>query len=351
MPIYRFFACATRPFVLGLALTAAALPLAAQDPQVREGTLDASDPVVDADAGRVGEQHTFEAETGQFVTVALRSGEFDAYLRVESPSGMRRENDDSGQGTDSEVSFVVDEAGVWTVTAAAYGEGQFGSYVLTWSVTAAGEAQTLQGRLSAMSPKGQPYDSLTVDLDAGRVILQVTPSFESYLTVSALGPDGRRRTAFTDLGGATLTVSGVPAGPWQLWVVGEEGAGVDDLAYTLTAITTEGGRAEEIEGTLSSGDTRLPLGEYADLHRIDVSDAGDITIEVSSDDFDTFLVVETAGEAPIVKRNDDADDGGIRTSSVTFTAAELQGRTGTWHVWVTSFSADQTGDYLLRIIR
>lgn len=332
-----------------LALALFALPASAQETRVVEGSLDVGDTAFEAADGRVADVVTFEAEVGHFVTVSLRSGAFDAFLRVVSPSGAIRENDDAGAGTDSELAFVADESGLWTVHVTAYQAESFGAYTLTWTATPAGETRTVEGRLSRTSPKGQPWDSATVELGGGTVLWQLSTGGDAFLTLSARGPDGRRRMASPSMGSAILTVHGVPAGRWTVWVAGESDSGVDNLAYTLTAVVREGGEAQEIEGRLEEGDTRLPLGEYADVHEFEVGGDGEVVVQLASDDFDTFLVVETAGATPMVKRNDDAED--APGSVVTFTADEVAGRSGLWRVWVTSYAPEETGDYVLRIVR
>ncbi len=334
-------------FAFALAVLAA--PASAQ--QVFEGTLAETDPALPGHEERLADRFTVEAEAGQFVTVSLRSGEFDTFLRVTSPSGVERENDDSGMATDSEVSFVAEESGTWTIYASGFGAADLGAYVVTWSVTAVGETETFTGRLSSMSPKGQPYDSTSMELDGGTVILQLSHPSEGYLVLSAVAPDGRRWEGSPEAGSTTLTVPGAPAGNWTVWMAGDEGMGVENLSYTLTAIVAEGGAAEVVEGDLRDGDMQLPLGEYADRIEIEVDAPGDVFIDLSSEAFDTYLVVETAGSAPIVKRNDDAEGGGIGASAVSFTAEEVEGRTGTWTIWVTSFSAGQTGPWTLRVVR
>jgi hypothetical protein len=338
---------------MGVAL--AATPALAQDTVVHEGTLSSTDPVFDESDGRVGDAYTFEALAGQFVTVTLRSGEFDTFLRVESPAGVMRENDDAGGGTDSSLSFVIDEPGTWTARAAAFSAESEGAYTLTWSATQTGETSSMQGRLSKMSPKGQPYDSATVELGQGTVMLIASNASEAPLALMTVGPDGERRVGTTDGSSSNLTLYGAPAGTWTVWIGGEGEQGLDNIAYTLTTVVLEGGSAESYEGRLEPGDLQLPLGEFADLIEIDVDEGEDILFELSSLEFDTFLVVESAGGAPMVRRNDDAEtplgEMGFGGSSLSFEASETSGRGGAWRIWVTSFSAGATGDYVLRVIR
>ncbi|NNF38495.1 MAG: hypothetical protein HKN71_07500 [Gemmatimonadetes bacterium] len=337
--------------LLPLALLALAtlLPGESAAQEVREGILTEADAAFEEGEGRVADAYTFEVRVGEFVTASLRSGEFDTFLRVTSPSGVVRDNDDSGAGTDSQLSFLADEAGTWTVHASSYGAEGYGAYVLTWSASAAGESSSRTGRLSRATPKGQPYDSVMVDLDGGNVLLQVSHGADAFIGVSAMDPEGRRWDSPFESGSAAINARAVPSGGWTVWIVGNEGSGVDNLEYTLTTVVSDGGSADVIDGSLDSGDTQLPLGEYADRIEIDVDDAVDLHFELSSETFDTYLVVETAGRAPLVRRNDDADEG--FGSALSFTADEVEGRTGTWVVWVTSFSRGETGDYVLRVVR
>ncbi len=338
---------------LGALLIAA--PMTAQETLVREGTLAPTDPVFDESDGRVGDAYTFEAQAGQLVTVTLRSGEFDTFLRVESPSGMVRENDDSGGGTDSQLSFLVDQTGTWTASAAAFGADAEGAYTLTWAATDVGETTTHSGRLASISPKGQPYDSATVSLGAGTVTLMLSQPDQAYLVMHAVDPAGVRRVGSSDGNGALMTAYGAPAGDWTVWVGGDEAQGVDNMAYSLTAVVAEGGSADEFEGRLDEGDMRLPFGEFADIIEVEVADGEEVLFELTSDEFDTFLVVESAGGVPIVKRNDDGESSfgsnSFGGSSLDFDASETSGRGGTWRVWVTSFGPESTGTYVLRVMR
>lgn len=345
----------TSVFLGALGALLAVASASAQESLVREGTLAPTDPIFDESDGRVGDAFTFEARTGQLVTVTLRSGEFDTFLRIESPSGMIREDDDSGGGTDSQLSFLVDQDGSWTAFAASFGADAEGAYTLTWSASDVGETTTHSGRLGNTSPKGQPYDSTSMTLGAGTVTLMLSQPDQAYLVMHAVDPDGQRRMGASDGNGALLTAHGASAGEWTIWVGGEESMGVENMLYSLTAVVAEGGSAEEYEGRLDDRDMRLPFGEYADMIEVDVEDGAEVMFELTSDDFDTFLVVESAGGAPMVKRNDDGESTFGETSfggsSVSFDATETTGRGGTWKVWVTSYSPMSTGDYVLRVMR
>jgi len=68
---------------------------------------------------------------GTTITATLRSSDFDAYLTVLSPTGSPYSDDDSGGGTDSQVTVTIDESGAWNVWANTLRTGDTGSYTLT----------------------------------------------------------------------------------------------------------------------------------------------------------------------------------------------------------------------------
>ncbi len=100
--------------------------------------------------------------------------------------------------------------------------------------------------------------------------------------------------------------------------------------------------AETFDGTLDASDQRLDSGEFTEVHTFD-GDAGEpIRIDLTSQDFDTYLIVT----APSGERVDNDDFNGSQTESVVeFTMRE----SGRYRVTVTSYRAGETGRYALRL--
>ncbi|MFC1575565.1 PPC domain-containing protein [Gemmatimonadota bacterium] len=97
------------------------------------------------------------------------------------------------------------------------------------------------------------------------------------------------------------------------------------------------------QGTLQSGDEQLREGEYFDEYSIQAGPGQIIIADLRSDDFDTYLILESPGGTS--ERNDDfREDTGH--SHIEMAAAEG----GTFSVVVTSFSSEATGDYILRLM-
>ncbi|HYO13667.1 MAG TPA: fibronectin type III domain-containing protein [Thermoanaerobaculia bacterium] len=85
----------------------------------------------------------FQGTAGQDVTVTLRSTSFDTYLFLLDPSPeVAVEDDDSGGGSDSQLSYTLDENGEWSIGANSLLPSQIGSYTVTLSCVNGGAPGT-----------------------------------------------------------------------------------------------------------------------------------------------------------------------------------------------------------------
>ncbi|NEQ99005.1 MAG: tetratricopeptide repeat protein, partial [Cyanothece sp. SIO2G6] len=127
------------------------------------------------------------------------------------------------------------------------------------------------------------------------------------------------------------------------------------LAQFLTAeatteqepATNEDARAEPstltIEGSLSEASEVLNDGTYFNAHTFE-AEAGDfVTITLSSDEFDTYVLLRDA-EGNTIAQNDDSDGTHSQIQMVLSTA-------GTYTIWANSYEAAATGVYTLVIQR
>lgn len=81
----------------------------------------------------------FQGTAGQDVTVTLRSTAFDAYLFLVDPNPeVALEDDDSGGGSDSQLSYTLDANGEWAIGANSLLPSQTGSYTITLSCVNSG---------------------------------------------------------------------------------------------------------------------------------------------------------------------------------------------------------------------
>lgn len=99
---------------------------------------------------------------------------------------------------------------------------------------------------------------------------------------------------------------------------------------------------ETHQGTLEAGDGRLREGEFFDEYTVRVEAGQTVLADLRSPDFDTFLIMESPGGTQ--ERNDDWGDNTMH-SHIEWMAEEA----GEFSIIVTTFLADETGEYLLQI--
>ena len=79
---------------------------------------------------------------------------------------------------------------------------------------------------------------------------------------------------------------------------------IPDLFLRDDRVLTNG---ETLEGDLTPGDTLLESGQLIDVYYFSAKADTEITVEVSSDDFDTWLFIEDS-EGQIIASDDDGGD-------------------------------------------
>jgi Bacterial pre-peptidase C-terminal domain len=94
------------------------------------GTLTSDDCVLEADGSNY-DPWTFQATAGQTVRITMHAG-FDAYLLLLDPRGnfLEENNNYPGGGSDSRISWDIDETGTYTIYANSFAPGATGPYTL-----------------------------------------------------------------------------------------------------------------------------------------------------------------------------------------------------------------------------
>ncbi len=100
---------------------------------------------------------------------------------------------------------------------------------------------------------------------------------------------------------------------------------------------------DEINGTLTAGDCWLDDESFFDTFALDVVQGDRISIEVSSDAYDPFLLITDVDENPL------ASDGELGRDTVGVTGEA--GQQETWLIIASSWFPYQSGDYLLTTTR
>ncbi|MEM7453500.1 MAG: pre-peptidase C-terminal domain-containing protein [Planctomycetota bacterium] len=113
------------------------------------------------------------------------------------------------------------------------------------------------------------------------------------------------------------------------------------VVFLVSLFSTQLLSAQTTTGELSSADGTIETGAYFDETTIDVVAGQQLSITLTSSNFDTFLIaVAPSGDA---LENDDSD--GITESQLNFTADE----SGQWKIIVTSYKPGETGNYELKV--
>ena len=308
-------------------------------------------------AGEYFDTYSFQAQAGQHLVVDMTSSDFDTYVGIGSPSGENTENDDYQESTNrSLVELEVTESGTWSIIATSFGEDETGSYVVT--VTLSGLAGSTSGGTRYESgtlskgddtlTTGEYLDSYTMEGRSGElVVIDLRSSqFDPYLIVQTPSGetsenDDHEGDASRSLLSLTLTESGTFTIAVTSYTEGETGNyDLQIRSGGSAGAVASGPRVER--GTLASGDESLRSGEYVDVFEFEGIPGQRANLDVSSSEFDTYLMLRGPGE--ISAENDDvAEAPGHSILDIDLTEM------GTYRVMVTSYEPGETGNYELSI--
>lgn len=373
-----------RTLLLGLLLTGAAAPAAAQgtiQPGQRvTGQLTASDPTLND--GSHYDVWRFRGQAAHRYRVTMRSDDFDAYLAVGVRAGEACEgcetNDDGAGGSDALVEFTGSADGTYEIRANSYDADRTGGYELTLedegvvqepeepeaTGTPIALGETVQGELARGDEKagGSYVDTYTYRGRAGETIT-ITLGSEEFDTEIEMGQvDGGecRDMDGDDNGGegtnSLLTVTFPDDGAYHIHVRsaghGETGAytlrverGAETPAVEIppSPIAPD----ETVQGRLSARDARAPDGAFSDvwLYRGQVGET--ITVVMRSDDFDAYLYLGRMAGGEWVELASDDDGAGGTDSEITVTLPQ----NGEYLIRASSLMQGETGAYTLRVAR
>lgn len=148
--------------------------------------------------------------------------------------------------------------------------------------------------------------------------------------------------------GPTTSGSTLASGGSEVMAEGDKpGDGSDPAAGSAASDISTGGSAPAADatmvysGTLAVGDPTLQIGEYYDEYSFEGQTGQRVSITQQSQEFDTFLVLETPSGLAYVSNN----AGGSQSSALRMPLPE----TGTYRVVATSLEAAETGSYELTI--
>lgn len=324
-----------------------------------------------------------EGRAGEEVTIDLVSSDFDAMLYLVGPGfGETLSDDDGGGGCNARLSVTLLEDGTYRVVASSLGRRESGTYTLLVSdrPTAVpgygcGEAdpsrlaelptqdRTLAmgsvelSQMSAFAPtveEGRPAEAWLLSGSAGEAVSIVMESdaFDAYLYVVGPGLDGA--VSDDDSAGdldAQIDLVLPADGPYTVVASSiEPGAtGAYTIRVTepvdLGALPTDGRRIEPgqtVEGRLGFEDPIVVDGRKGQAWALQGEAGQEVTIDLVSEDFDTYLYL--AGPGLVVPLEND-DFGGELHSRISTTLPE----TGVYRIIVSALDPDSTGAFTLRV--
>jgi len=348
------------------ALVAFPVVLSAQaSPVVHRGSLASGDAKLRS--GEFYDRYTFEGRAGQRMVFDLRATGFDPYLIVIAPSEEQKENDDfEGSSSHSRLELTLEETGTYKVVVTSYKKDETGSYELQMAgggtgvaaaAPAGGGPRLESGRLASGDrtlSSGEYADEYTFEGRRGqRVTVDLRSSeFDPYLIVRP--PQGDQTDNDDHEGDAHRSVVSLDLpmdGTYRVVVTsyksGETGAydlridlGGGTGAAAVAAAAAAGPRVER--GRLAAGDDTLRSGEYVDVHQFAGVPGQRLTIDVVSQDFDTYLIlIPPRGDR---LENDDVE-GKPRHSVIDTDITEA----GSYAIAVTSYQRGETGGYELTL--
>jgi len=329
--------------------------------RIHNGRLERGDHTLQS--GEYADEYTFAGNPGQRAVVDLRSGDFDPYVFIRTPSGEQLDNDDfEGDASRSLLSLDLAERGEYRVTVTSYENGEAGGYTLSIDV---GSNTGLAGRIDKSGRlesgdeelrsgefvddyefEGVPGQHVAIDLRSS--------AFDTYLILKAPAGEQTENDDADDggVGHSRIDTELAEAGTYRVLVTsyesGESGPysltidpSGDRTAPTTRDVTTLAVGAP-VRGELDGDDSTFEAGEYHDAYVFDGAEGDTVRVELSSTDFDTYLGLVTPSGEEIA--NDDYE-GATDRSVIELTLPE----TGRYRVQATSYAAAETGNYRLAL--
>jgi hypothetical protein len=302
--------------------------------------------------------YQLQAEPGEVLEIVLRSDFFDTYLELEDSDGNYFYNDDAEGISTSRLYYTVAGSGQAQITVSSYSDDFDPSFVFTVEVMAMdlpdeeypsgyelSDGEQIETVLLPTSSSGDYIEKLyTFSASAGEELQLDLSSFEFDTFLTVYGPSGQFFDD-DDGGDGSDSMLRLIAPETGLYEVRVSSFGGDDTgSYTLSFARL--GVADTLlrqEGELTRDDEQDVRGNYFDVVELDLAAGDQITIELQSQDFDTYLTLWIDGA--LVARDDDG--GGGSDSRIVYTADQSVTAT----IYITTFSSDTVGSYTILVYR
>lgn len=336
------------------------------------GSLAASDPRLED--GSHYDLYGFHGQEGEEIEVTLTSDEFDAYLALGRGAGGDLKiiaSDDDGAGQlNARISTVLPRTGPYVLRANSLGHAEMGDYRIELvshglmpepSRTAIRSGETLEGNLSvadARLPDGSYYDIWTLEGTANEVLRidLVSDDFDSFLAFGT-EEDGEFAPLSTDDDGGNELNSRIHAvlpatGRYTVRAssLGSKETGAYHLQLTSQGQARPASResiriGEARDGEISATDGLLEDGSFHDVWTFHGTAGETIRLDLSSNEFDSFLQLGTEAGGAFEELASDDDGGAGLDSRLRFILPE----TREYVVRAQSLRAGRTGTYSIQL--
>lgn len=338
-----------------------------------EGSLEVSDGPSRMDTtGHFADDFIFSAASGDTVAVDLYSSDFDTFIYLYDPNGeLVARNDDYGGISRSFLKYTATASGVYTVEVSSFFENETGGYRLKLLSNEAIEPERSERDISFGDEKsgsldgsdgtsrrriGLPADDFTFSGSSGDSVLVDLSShdFDTYLYL--FGPDGSLLAGNDDFGGTSrsLVKLALPAsGKYTIEVTAYESGEAGDYQIVLlsgedfnpqrSGVELFYGRSASGSLGATDGTSRSRTGSLADDYTFTGASGDSVIIDLSSDEFDTYLIL-FGPDGSQVARNDD-----FGSTSRSYIWHRLSS-SGVYTIEVTTYSSHELGRYEITLL-
>lgn len=293
---------------------------------------------------------------GDIVFVEVASETFDATLSIVDSDGTEIVADnDGGEGTNSQIAFIVPADDTYQLIISSLDDEPVGDF----SVVVTGGI-LIEGTIT------EPSESITVEWVAGepRIISLTADDFNPVVRINdaqgtELASNADQGSVLTfnppENGEYTIAIDAVdstPNGDYQLGIITKCAYGVEEGAdlNTQDNLNASGDLLADFNtrdtGAIAVAESMTATAEgTVDIYTISLDEGQTVTINLSSEDFDTVVLIIDESQTMSFGYNDDIDYPENTNSEAVFTAPSA----GNFKIVVSSFTGDATGEYTLSV--